>query len=92
MSFPRSLLFVPANRPEMFARAWSSEADAVVLDLEDSVPVEQKAAARDALASLDPPAGWAGRVFARLNACSSVDFDLDVEAAVAAPLAGVVLP
>ena len=34
----RSLLFVPAHRESMVARARSSEADVVVLDLEDGVP------------------------------------------------------
>jgi citrate lyase subunit beta/citryl-CoA lyase len=92
VTFPRSLLFVPANRTEMFARAWASSADAVVLDLEDSVPPEQKPAAREALASLKPPPEWSGPILARLNACRSPDFDLDVKAAVAAPLWGVVLP
>lgn len=92
MMFPRSLLFVPANRPEMFARAWASQADALVFDLEDSVPADRKAAARDALGSLQPPAEWSRPIFARLNACGSADFDLDVKAAVTAPLAGVVLP
>lgn len=45
----RSFLFVPANRPERFAKALSSPADAVVLDLEDSVPTEDKALAREAI-------------------------------------------
>lgn len=34
----RSLLFVPGNRPERFAKALASGADAVILDLEDAVP------------------------------------------------------
>ncbi len=45
----RTLLFVPGNRPERFAKAIASGADAVVLDLEDAVPPAQKAAARDAV-------------------------------------------
>ncbi len=45
----RSLLFVPGNRPERFRKALASAADAVVLDLEDSVPVDAKAAARAAI-------------------------------------------
>ncbi len=45
----RTLLFVPGNRPERFAKALASGADAVVLDLEDAVPPAQKAAARDAV-------------------------------------------
>jgi citrate lyase subunit beta / citryl-CoA lyase len=45
----RSFLFVPANRPERFAKALTSGADAVVLDLEDSVPLQTKAEARTAV-------------------------------------------
>lgn len=45
----RSFLFVPANRPERFAKALASGADAVILDLEDSVPLACKAEARDAI-------------------------------------------
>ena len=45
----RSFLFVPANRPERFAKALASGADAVILDLEDSVPLQSKAEARQAI-------------------------------------------
>jgi citrate lyase subunit beta/citryl-CoA lyase len=45
----RSFLFVPANRPERFAKATASGADAVILDLEDSVPLQSKAEARAAI-------------------------------------------
>ncbi len=38
----RTLLFVPGNRPERFDKALASGADAVVLDLEDSVPTAAK--------------------------------------------------
>lgn len=47
---PRSYLFVPGDRPERFAKAYASGADAVVLDLEDAVPPERKAQARQAIA------------------------------------------
>ncbi|MEP7350850.1 MAG: CoA ester lyase [Sphingorhabdus sp.] len=46
----RSLLFVPGDRPDRFAKAAASGADAIILDLEDSVAFENKAAARDAVA------------------------------------------
>ena len=46
----RSLLFVPGDRPERFAKAAASGADAVILDLEDSVVPDAKARARDAVA------------------------------------------
>ncbi len=42
MSF-RSLLFVPGDRPDRFAKAAASGADALILDLEDSVAAEKKA-------------------------------------------------
>ena len=37
MNAPRSYLFVPGDRPERFAKALGSAADAVVVDLEDAV-------------------------------------------------------
>ena len=46
----RTLLFVPGNRPERFEKAARCGADAVVLDLEDSVPPADKLAARAAIA------------------------------------------
>ena len=46
----RSQLFVPANRPQFVAKAHTRGADAVILDLEDSVPVAERAQARSMLA------------------------------------------
>jgi (S)-citramalyl-CoA lyase len=54
----RSILFCPASRPERFAKALASGADAVCLDLEDGVGPEAKDAAREAVAGF--LAGWAG--------------------------------
>ncbi len=47
----RSLLFVPADRPERFDKAAGSGADAIILDLEDSVAPDRKPAAREAVAA-----------------------------------------
>jgi citrate lyase subunit beta/citryl-CoA lyase len=49
---PRSLLFIPASRPDFAAKAHLTGADAIILDLEDAVPLADKAAARLALPSL----------------------------------------
>ena len=53
-----NFLFVPANRPERFEKAASSGADLICIDLEDSVPADQKNMAREtvvtALAGLEP--------------------------------------
>ena len=46
----RSALFVPASRPERIPKAVASGADAVIVDLEDSVAPEAKPEAREALA------------------------------------------
>lgn len=75
----RSLLFVPGSRPERFAKAIASGADAVCIDLEDAVAVEAKAAARaTVLAFCNERRGAAGavgtaRVGVRVNALRSAD-------------------
>jgi (S)-citramalyl-CoA lyase len=44
----QSMLFVPGTKPDRFAKALASGADCVCIDLEDAVPVAEKAAARAA--------------------------------------------
>ncbi|MFV8054670.1 HpcH/HpaI aldolase/citrate lyase family protein [Mycobacterium sp. 48b] len=46
IALARSLLFVPGNRPERFAKATGAGADVVVIDLEDAVGPNEKNAAR----------------------------------------------
>jgi citrate lyase subunit beta / citryl-CoA lyase len=71
-----ALLFCPADRPDRFAKA-AERADAVILDLEDAVAPEAKAAAREALVTtpLDPD-----RTIVRVNAVGSPWFADDVAA------------
>jgi citrate lyase subunit beta/citryl-CoA lyase len=62
----RSLLFVPGDRPDRFAKAAASGADAIIIDLEDSVGLGRKIVAREAAAeylSGDRPVP----VFVRVN-------------------------
>jgi len=64
----RSYLFVPGNRPERFDKALASGADAVIVDLEDAVPPDQKDAARRSVS------GWltaAKPVVVRINAADT---------------------
>src|SRR6476660_6626293 len=42
----RSMLYVPASRPNMIDKAAASDADAVCIDLEDAVAVDEKPASR----------------------------------------------
>ena len=50
----RSMLFVPATNDKFIAKAAERGADAIILDLEDSIPPAQKANARAALAKANP--------------------------------------
>src|ERR1700742_1466920 len=81
----RSLLFVPGDSERKFARAGDCGADALILDLEDSVAAPQKAAARAHVAGLidpDPKRAWLFVV--RINALDT-GLALDDLAAVVRP-------
>ena len=54
LAFSSNFLFVPGTRPERFSKALDSGATAVVLDLEDAVPEENKEDARNAIRSAWP--------------------------------------
>ncbi len=85
----RSLLFVPGDRPERFDKAAASGADAIILDLEDSVAAQAKPAAREAVARyLSGPASVAR--FVRVNPLGSEGLADDLAAARGAD--GVMLP
>ena len=63
----RSLLFVPGDRPERFDKAAASGADALILDLEDSVAASAKDAARAAVAARLRAERGGVAVFVRIN-------------------------
>jgi citrate lyase subunit beta / citryl-CoA lyase len=73
----RSFLFVPGDRPERFAKAQASGADAIILDLEDAVGGNNKAQARLAILNW-LPAHLADSVWIRINASTSADHADDV--------------
>ena len=85
-------LFVPADRPERVARALTSGADAVIVDLEDAVAPSAKDAARRGLADVLRGASGAARLLLRINAKGTLWFNDDLAAAAAVPLHGIVLP
>lgn len=90
----RTFLFVPANRPERFEKALASGADAVVLDLEDSVPGPDKHAARAAIGAAWPVLGQAKvPLLMRINPPESAEGQSDLEwLARGKPPAGVMVP
>lgn len=88
----RSLLFVPGDSERKFARAQTSGADALILDLEDSVAPSQKAAARAHVASLidTTPRSW--RFFVRPNPFDTGLTADDLAAVVKPGLDGLLVP
>jgi citrate lyase subunit beta/citryl-CoA lyase len=85
----RSMLFTPGNRPDLIVKAIRSGTDAVIVDLEDAVPLESKADARRGLADLPESAV---PLYVRVNGAETDLMWDDVVAAGAAGVAGLVLP
>src|SRR4051794_10134846 len=76
----RSLLFLPASNPRAIEKARTLDADMIVLDLEDAVAEEDKAAAR-AAASAATHEGFGGKPVAiRVNSTDSRHFGEDIVA------------
>jgi citrate lyase subunit beta / citryl-CoA lyase len=89
----RSLLFVPGDSERKFARARNCGADALILDLEDSVAPPHKAAARALVASLiddKPDRGF--RLFVRVNALDTGLTPEDLSAVVKPGLDALLIP
>jgi citrate lyase subunit beta/citryl-CoA lyase len=84
---PLTWLYVPADRPDRVEKAIASRAHAVIVDLEDGVAPNARAAARSSLASL-LGAEREKAVLVRVNAGDAAD----LEAVGDLPLAGVVVP
>ena len=81
----RSKLFVPGTRPELFAKALASDADAISIDLEDAVGESQKAEARENVAKflrLDAIHSSGKTVIVRCNAPGTAHFEMDLRAVV----------
>jgi citrate lyase subunit beta/citryl-CoA lyase len=90
----RSKLFVPGSRPELFEKAWRSEADALSFDLEDAVAAQRKDEARtlvaEHIAGLGPARGK--QVIVRVNPVASGLFAADARAVLRSGLDMINLP
>lgn len=85
-------LYVPGDRPDRFAKAIASGADAVILDLEDAVVAGRKAYARAAVAEFLTDRQPVP-VQVRVNELTGPDVDVDLTAVAGKPgLAGLRLP
>lgn len=91
----RTLLFAPGSRPDLLAKAQLGAADAMIFDLEDSVPLNAKEEARSNIASV-LALGLAKPMFLRISNPRAGDFLADLNVLAAAGhlfnVAGVVLP
>jgi citrate lyase subunit beta/citryl-CoA lyase len=84
----RSCLYVPGHHPDRIAQAYESEADSVIIDLEDAVPISQKLLAREITAEITaghPPKP----TFVRVNSMRSTLCELDVLAVAGVGLTGI---
>jgi citrate lyase subunit beta/citryl-CoA lyase len=90
----RSLLFVPGDSEKKLEKGLSSGADALIIDLEDSVALAGKPAARAMSAAfLRAQAGKGGpKLFVRINGLSTGLADADLDAVIAAGAEAIVLP
>jgi citrate lyase subunit beta/citryl-CoA lyase len=90
MSAPaRSLLFVPASRPDRFDKALAAGADAVVIDLEDAVAPADKEQARRSLADWLAPGH---PVIVRVNGAGTDWFADDLALCARPGVAAIMLP
>lgn len=93
--FPRSFLYVPATRPDLFDKAIRSGADAVILDLEDATPLPMRPQARSDVAvwlrSSDrdgAKAVGAVQIWVRVDPVTATE---DLDAVVGPGIAGIML-
>ncbi|WP_375393083.1 HpcH/HpaI aldolase/citrate lyase family protein [uncultured Sphingomonas sp.] len=88
----RSLLFVPGDRPERMEKALGAGADALILDLEDSVAPARKAEARAAVAAFLRGAARGPALLVRINPLGGGLAEDDLAAILPARPDGIVLP
>ena len=86
----RSVMFVPINNPRFVEKAWTRGSDAIILDLEDSVPMSEKEKARALVHETIPKVAKGGAViFVRIN---KEFIKADLEAAIWPGISRVILP
>lgn len=91
----RSLLFIPADSPKKLEKGLSSGADALILDLEDSISAERKALARASAAAFlkdVQPTTQRPRLIVRVNGLATGLTDADLDEVVAGRPDAVMLP
>ena len=88
----RSMLFVPGDRPERFAKAAASGADAVIFDLEDAVHPDRRPIARAAILDCLSTAARPVPCWVRINPADTPDALPDLAAVMQGRPDGIMLP
>ena len=88
----RTMLFVPGDRPERYAKAVASGADAVIFDLEDAVVAERRPAARQEIARYLAAAERSVPLWVRVNPVESGAALADLAAVIDGRPDGIMLP
>ena len=93
MELLRTILSVPGNRENMLEKSKQLHADVIVLDLEDSVPHEEKARARAIVKNWIPKmAGNGSRIYVRINPLDSSLAQEDLESVIIKGVDGISQP
>ena len=87
----RTALFVPGTRLDRVDKALATAADAVIIDLEDAVPLAQKAAAREAVARLLADLDTR-KIIVRVNGTHTAYFQQDIEQMVCSQVSAIMVP
>ncbi|MED4352830.1 CoA ester lyase [Schinkia azotoformans] len=92
MGVKRSYLFVPATSEKMMVKAVNSDADCIIIDLEDAVAINEKDAARERAKQFLLNYQPGKDVYIRINSITTPYWEMDIEAAVKAGAFGIVVP
>jgi citrate lyase subunit beta/citryl-CoA lyase len=91
----RSLLFIPGDSPRKLEKGLTSGADVLLLDLEDSIAPDGKAAARETTVAFlreAQPVAQRPRLYVRVNGIDTGLIDADLDAVLAGKPDGIMLP
>jgi citrate lyase subunit beta/citryl-CoA lyase len=88
----RSLLFVPGDSERKIAKAMDGSADALILDLEDSVSPDRKAAAREMCREALKGAARGPKLFVRINALDTAEAVADLACVMQGKPFGIMVP
>ena len=92
MRYFRSLLYAPGDQPRLIEEAACSGADALIVDLEDRVPMDRKTEARSITRGYIERLGKNSVIYVRVNSLASGMLREDLEAVIVDGLEGIRIP